>query len=565
MKKLFYASLVAFMFLSFVGITYTYGSTGKVKIETVKKEVKKDEASKEAVAPKRLQLESKEALKIDDAEYTGAVVSDGSPGGVSETGVDGFNWIYALAGLIAMSAFALFGTVKGDETETDELKAIKVIQGEIDAFKKLLGDKLSKSDVQATEKELKELRDGLKDWTGEKIETSMKTINDAITKYGKQIEEMQEAVNAAKEGGKNKMKPGQFVVSKDVEDFVKATFNGSQKTKTDASIKLNGAMAFKAAETFGIPTFFEGAAGTETDAFTGRFIDPTLYQRKRKRNLIIDHFAIETISVPKLIYLEKMEVSGDDASSEDVGGADWITSGETKPPRSFRVTTGSVEAKKVAIFGTVEDKLLRDVPSLENWLREDFFDEMREEYNDGLLNNNPAIDEDAPLGLKQNAIQYAPTDAFDGTILAPNYIDMIVAFSAYLDSLKEQPGKVFVAGDVWYAMQILKDNDRRYQNNLLVYTNSLGQLFIAGVEVVKADAEDVPSTHILIISTDVGFKIKNYGPMVFERGLNGTDFKEDKTSYRGYQEVLSYIPTHRYNSVGYDTWANIEAAITAGS
>jgi hypothetical protein len=91
--------------------------------------------------------------------------------------------------------------------------------------------------------------------------------------------------------------------------------------------------------------------------------------------------------------------------------------------------------------------------------------------------------------------------------------------------------------------------------------NSLGQLFIAGIEVIPADVEDVPSTHLLLISADPGFKIYNYGGIVIERGLNEADFRHDRTSYRGYQEVLSYIPSHRENSVLYDTWANILTAI----
>lgn len=452
-----------------------------------------------------------------------------------------------------------------EEELKKELDALKEITGELKGFKKILGDKLDKEEFKAITGEVKALKEGLKDWSGEKIEASMKTINEGLAKMVKQIEEMQEDVNKGKESQNNRKKAGKFVTSEEVKAFIESTFKDGRKTSENASIKLNGSHVFKAAETFGYPQFFEGGDDTQIDAFTGRFIDPTLYQRRRKRNLILDHFPIETISVPKLIYLEKVEVSGDDASSEDTGGADWITSGETKPPRSFRVTTGSVEAKKVAIFGTVEDKLLRDVPSLENWIREDFRDEIMEEYNDGLLNNNPSVDPDAPLGLKQNAIQFDASPAFDGAIAEPDYIDMIVAVAAYMATLKERPAKVFVSDDVFYAILILKGSDGHYKNNALVYVNALGQLFIGGVEIVPADSEDVPSTHVLAISDSVGFKIKNYGPLVFERGLNGTDFKEDKTSFRGYQEVLSYIPEHRYNSVLYDTWANVEAGITSGS
>ena len=165
------------------------------------------------------------------------------------------------------------------------------------------------------------------------------------------------------------------------------------------------------------------------------------------------------------------------------------------------------------------------------------------------------------MGLKNNAVLYSTTPAFAGQIANPDYIDAIVAVSASMANSKEQPSKAFVSNDIFYAMHILKDQEGRHRNSDLVYTNALGQLFIAGVQIVEADVEDIPSTHILLISANLGFKIHNYGPMVIERGLNGTDFRHDRTSYRGYQEVLSYLPNHRINSVIYDTWANILTAI----
>lgn len=454
---------------------------------------------------------------------------------------------------MTIAAAGMLGTVKEDES--DELKAINKISEQVVEFKKTLGDKADKNDFKKINEDLDALKAGLKDWEGKKIEDSIKSINDQITKFGKQIEEMAEDVAKSKDAGATKGKKGELFSHEDVVKFVGDTFKDGEKTHNKASIRL------KAAETFGYPEFFEGGSNTDITAFTGRVIDTTLYQRKRKRNLILDNFAIETISAPTLLYLIKVEVGSGGVSDANAGGADWIVSGEAKPKRSFRVTTGTVDAKKVAIFGTVEDKLLKDVPSLENWIREDFMMEIKEEVNDGLLNNNPSVNPDATLGLKQNAIQYSATPAFANQVDDPNYIDAIMAVAAYMASLHERPAKVFVSDDVFYAMLILKDNEARYQSNPLVYTNSLGQLYIGGVQVVPSDAEDVPSTHILAISEDLGFKIKAYGALVFERGLNGEDFREDKTSYRGYQEFLTYIPEHRYNSVLYDTFSNIIAAI----
>lgn len=453
-----------------------------------------------------------------------------------------------------------------EETKSPELEAIEKVTGQVEDFKKQLGERVGKEEFTKAQKLIDELKEGLGKWEEKKIDDQIGKINDSITKFGTQITEMQEELNQAKEGG-NGRKKLEVVATKDVEDFIKKTFADGVKTKEFANIKLGGNIGeiTKAAENFGYPQFFEGAAGTVIDAFTGRFVDPMLYQRKRKRNLILDNFPIESISVPKLVFLEKIEVAGDDASQEDTGGADWIVSGGQKPARSFRVTTGESEAKKVAIFGTVEDKLLRDVPSLENWIREDFMDEMMETYNDALLNNNPGVNADAPLGLKQNAIQYAATDAFDGTISDATEIDAIIAAVAYMSTLKEKPGKVFISDDLYYKILVLKGNDGHYQNKGLVYVSNAGQIFIAGVPLMPSDTEDVPSTHLLATSMDMGFKIKNYGSMVFERGLNGEDFRYDRTSYRGYQEVLAYISQHRYNSVLYDTFVNIIAAINAGS
>jgi HK97 family phage major capsid protein len=445
--------------------------------------------------------------------------------------------------------------------DSDEVKSLKKINRQVKQFNVVLGTKAKAEDFTSLQDEIKKLQTDIKTMKDADILKAMENINAANTKIWEQIKEMQEEKANEKEAGADKPKRGELVSRKAVDDFVKTTFKDGKKTHDQASIEI------KAAETFGIPhTYDTGAEPTVIDAFTGRFVDPTLYQRKRKRNLILDNFTIRTIDVPKLIYLIKVE-DGDDGGSTpgDAGGADWILSGEIKPKRSFRVGTGEAEAKKVAIFGTIEDKLLKDVPSFENWIREDFMDEMRETINDGLLNNDPAVNSKAPLGLKTNAVQFTATAGFLNKYAAneSNYIDQIIAGIAFMADNKEEAGQVFVSNDVYYAIIALKDDNLRYQNNNLVYTSVLGQLYIAGVPIIRADSDDIPSTHVLITAVDLGFKMYAYGAMVFERGLNGEDFRYDRTSYRGYQEFLSFIPTNRENSVMYDTWANMQAGIEA--
>ena len=449
-----------------------------------------------------------------------------------------------------------------DTEEIKTVKAIKRIGKQVDSFKTVLGEKANAEEFKTLNETMIALQKDIATMKAEDVTASIKAINDGNEKIWKQIVEMQEEAAKKKDEGQGGNKAGkQLVTTKQVQDFITATFKDNKKTHDYARIEL------KAAENFGYPQFFDGGAGTVIDAFTGRFVDPTLYQRRRKRNLILDNFSIGSIAVPKLIYLVKMEdvTGGDGSSSGDAGGADWILSSEAKPQRSFRVTTGEVEAKKVAIFGTIEDKLLKDVSSLENWVREDFMSEIMEKYNDGLLNNNPAVDADAPLGMKTNAILFTATPAFANQYVATesNYIDQILAALAMMAYNREAAGTAFVSTDVYYALLGLKDTNLRYQNSGLVYTNNLGELFVFGTKIYAADQEDIPSTHLMVTGADLGFKMLNYGPLVFERGLNGEDFRYDRTSYRGYQEVLSYLPTHRENSVMYDTWANIKAGIEA--
>lgn len=453
---------------------------------------------------------------------------------------------------------------KAVEGDSDEVKALKKINRQVKMFNAILGTKAKAEDFKTVNEQLAALQKDIATMKAEDISKALVSINESNEKIWKQIAEMQEEKAKEKEEGSTGKGRKPLFVRKDVEDFVKATFHEGTKTRDNAAIKME---VFKAAETFGIPhTFDTGAEPTEISAFTGRLVDPTLYQRKRKRNLILDNFIIRSIDVPELIYLIKVE-DGDDADSApgDSGGADWILSSEAKPKRSFRVGTGKAEAKKVAIFGTIEDTLLKHVPSFDRWIREDFMDEMREKINDGLLNNDPAVNDKAPLGLKTNAVQFTASPAFLNKYVATEstYIDQIIAAIAFMDDNKEEAGQVFVSSDVYYAILGLKDNNLRYQNSNLVYTNALGQLFIVGVPIIRADSDDIPATHFLVTAVDLGFKMYAYGAMVFERGLNGEDFRYDRTSYRGYQEFLSFIPAIRENSVMYDTWANVTAGIEA--
>lgn len=442
--------------------------------------------------------------------------------------------------------------------ELTELEALEAIKTQVSAFKEALGEKADEAKIKDLNEKIEDLQSKLE--SGEDI----KDINDRLTKINLANEKLHNAVKQL-EIDRLKEKEGNVTTSKSkrlkkfqesLKSFRDELFDENGEKKSLKHIKTE--FALKDAEEFGAVTF-EGGEDTDITAFTGRFVDPTLNQKKRKTNIILDYFNIPQINVPSLVYLRKIEI-GAEPDTSDTGGAEWILCGDKKPRRSFRVTTGTAEAKKVAIFNTIDDCLLQDVPSFMNWVREDFRAEMNETINDGLLNGD--LTNNQPMGLKENAITYGGLDPFDETIVGATEIDAIVAAAAYMASKKETPALAFVSTSVFYKILIAKDNNARYQNSGLVYVNNVGQLFIAGVQVVAVDSDDVPDTHLLLLGADPGFKIFAYGNMVIETGLNGEDFREDKTSIRGYQRFISYIAEERENSVLYDTWDNIISDIS---
>jgi HK97 family phage major capsid protein len=387
----------------------------------------------------------------------------------------------------------------------------------------------------------------------EKVDQKNSKLLDILRVQGAEITAMKERGMAP---GKTSQK---LVEESEIKSFIDQTFDGQSKTSNKASIKINSGLMFKTGvmDSEG----FYGSPATYPEAVTGSTVDSTLYQAKRKRNLILDHIGITSITDPYLFYMEKQVVTG---SGEDASGAaGWVTSAGEKPGRSFSVKTEKVEARKVAVFATVADKLLRDVGSFNNWIAEDLRAEVLEAYNDALLNSDGTGLE--PLGLKENAVTFTVTNAFANAIDTPNLIDALIAAAAAMQESKEQPGRFLISDDNFFKLHIMKDQQSRYQNANLVYTSSRGQVYVAGVPVFAVDSADVDSNNFILLAADHGFKIKNYNSLILERGLNADDFRNDRTSFRCFQEVLSYIPEHRFNSVMYDSFENVLSAIETTS
>lgn len=446
----------------------------------------------------------------------------------------------------------------GSEGGGQEEDAFKTLSDNVDVIVEKLGEAAKQEEVNTLKDEIESLKNELTSMKAVDVEARLASINQKNEALFNQLVELQ--VKSAEEADKANPKVNGVKPMYKMED-VKAFTEKSLKNKREHNyLEIE---EVKAAETFGIPQTFVTGDGADTAMVaSGYMLVPGLISARRKTNIMLDYFPIRPINVPYLIYLEKVEVGDTNPTSGDPGGAAWIESGQAKPKRSFRIKAVRADAKKLAIFGTIEDCLLQDIPSFDNWIKTDFREQLDEVANTGLLRGNPAVNPLEPYGLITNASQYVVTPAFDEKVVAATYIDAIIAAAASMvTTSKYIAGRAFVAWDVWYAIISLKGTDERYMNNSLVYVSNNAELWIAGVHVIGVDADDVPSTHLLLVAADAGFKIFRYGNAGIETGLNGEDFREDKTSYRGWRRYLTYFPSDTRGSVIYDTWANIYALI----
>lgn len=452
----------------------------------------------------------------------------------------------------------IYRTAGASEGGHEPDDAFKTLSDNVDTIVEKLGEAAKQEEVTELKNAIESLKTELSTMKASDVDAKLKAINEKNEALFNQLVELQ--VKAAEKADAEAPKIKGVKPMYKLEDVKSFTEKSLKNKRENNFLEIE---EVKAAETFGIPqTFVTGENADTAVMASGYQLVPGLIAARRKTNIMLDYFPIRTINVPYLIYIEKVEIGDTNPTSGDPGGAAWIESGQAKPKRSFRIKAVRADAKKLAIFGTIEDCLLQDIPSFDNWIKTDFKEQLDEVANTGLLRGNPAVNALEPYGIITNASQYVVTPAFDETVLAANYIDDIIASAASMvTNSKYAAGMAFVSHDVWFRIISLKSTDERYLNNPLVYVSSFGELWIAGVHIIAVDADDIPSTHLLMVAVDAGFKIFRYGNAGIETGLNGEDFREDKTSYRGWRRYLTYFPSNTRGSVIYDTWSNIEALI----
>ena len=203
--------------------------------------------------------------------------------------------------------------------EKTTLEAIEQISNNVQEYKEILGKKADKETITGLENQLKDLAKNFSELSEKELDKAIEQINKGNKDLSEAVQEMSEDLKELKDNSTGKSNNSREAVEKQIKAFQESFFD--EDSRKNYHTKEN--ITIKAAETFGFNQTFNGdGTGVQIDAFTGREVDPELYQPKRKRNLILDRFRILPVTAPTLYYLEKEVVGNASAPANEAGAAD---------------------------------------------------------------------------------------------------------------------------------------------------------------------------------------------------------------------------------------------------
>lgn len=229
-----------------------------------------------------------------------------------------------------------------------------------------------------------------------------------------------------------------------------------------------------------------------------------------------------------------------------LGAAGFIGPGVAKPGISFEIATEISNAKKIAVSEKCATELLEDIDGMASWIQQEIAYQLKQKINTTLMNG--AASSTVPAGIQTISVSYSLTTV---KTTNPNHWDAIRACVAQLRS-----GNLM--GPVTAFM-----NPVDYANMVLTKAQSQGQLFVpaeTGATIVEDN--NVPVGYIQVALLDY-YKILIYKDFALTFGWENDDFTKNLVTTLGEMRLHQFFSENHTGAFIYDTFANIETAITA--
>lgn len=229
-----------------------------------------------------------------------------------------------------------------------------------------------------------------------------------------------------------------------------------------------------------------------------------------------------------------------------LGAAGFIGPGVAKPGVSFEIATEISNAKKVAVSEKCATELLEDIDGMASWIQQEIAYQLKQKINTTLMTG--VASSTVPAGIQTISSQYSLTTV---KTTNPNHWDAIRACVAQLRSGNLQ-------GPVTAFM-----NPVDYANMVLTKAQSQGQLFVpaeTGATIVEDN--NVPVGYVQVALLDY-YKVLIYKDFALTFGWENDDFTKNLVTTLGEMRIHQFFSENHTGAFIYDTFANIETAITA--
>lgn len=317
----------------------------------------------------------------------------------------------------------------------------------------------------------------------------------------------------------DKVVPFELAMKEAVEthDQFKAVANGADQTAPIV-------MRVKAAVTMGLDTTVE-AAGSASQVSITRNTGIVSTLRKRIMKYLQGGVSVGSLmGANKAMWIEELDEQGNPI---------FIGEGDTKTEISVRYEERDMKARKIGVHGKVTTEMMRNLPSLINYIQNNLARRVDIKTEDQLFGGNNTGDNLA--GLTEYATAFTG-GSLAGTLTAPTNADVFRAVALQVEEAFGIATALYVRPSVLATLDVEKDSNGAY---LLPPFRAANGNMVAGMTLISSNG--LPSG-VDFIGGDLSVvNVMFTDNMSIQIGMDGNDFTKNKKTILVEQELLQFV------------------------
>jgi len=382
------------------------------------------------------------------------------------------------------------------------------------------------TEAESLKTEMKKMREE----GSSELEIAKKELNEINKKQGLEIERLKRA----EQGTSFKAKLIEQIegAKSQIEDLQ----NGKVK-----SVKLS----FKSADVISISGNLTSTAtpyrGTSFE------IDPEISKVARPMPIFASVFGMSGTDAELIHYIE--EVTGE-------GAPIFIAEKTAKTRKDYDFTAKSSEAKEIAIFGGISERMLRYAGELANQVQSMMSEDLFAATDNAILYGDPVANANSIKGIaKYTEIAFPTGTAFEGKYTNPTIAVLLNTCLGVIAGRKRNANFILMNTGNFTDMV----NELSLQPAVTSgFFNNGTFASISGVPIVQST--EVAQGYVLV-GDATKFKVRNNGDAGLEFGYINDDFQKNIKSMRAAWDIHAYLPANYQDAFIYDSLDNIKSLV----